>query len=358
MAIPGPQAGQAAPAWGAGSILGTGGLCAQYQGCGGACLAVMVRPFNHSFLFWLALPEPAAMNLRQIEVFRAVMSAGSITGAARLLHVSQPGVSRMVRHLELQLGVALFERRSGRLFATPEARALQIEVDKVYRGVRHVQDVAQHLRFGAHATLRVLSSANTALELVPRAVARLLARFPDAQVSFEALPTREIVKLLVAEDADLAVSSAPLEHPVLDVREIGQWHLLCALAPGHRLLALPVFDFDAALRERLVLYSPEAPQSQVIDGWLVERDIVPRRAVEVRSGHAACAMAASGAGVAFVDDLSARTFAPGRLVLLPVPQAPSFSLLAASNTHRPLSTLGQAFLQLLDEEYAALAVPI
>ena len=317
----------------------------------------MVGPIDDSFLFWLATPGPPVMNLRQIEVFRAVMSAGSITGAARLLHVSQPGVSRLVRHLELQLGVALFERRNGRLFATPEARALQVEVDKVYRGVRHVQDVAQHLRFGAHATLRVLSSANTALELVPRATARLLARFPDAQVGFEALPTREIVKLLVAEDADLAVSSAPLEHPVLELREIGQWRLMCALAPGHRLLAAPVFDFDAALRERLVLYSPEAPQSQVIDRWLAERDIVPRRAVEVRSGHAACAMAASGAGVAFVDDLSARTFAPGRLVLVPVPQAPAFPLLAARNTHRPLSTLGQAFLQLLDEEFAALARP-
>ena len=51
------------------------------------------------------------MNLRQIEVFKAVMSTGSITNAARLLHVSQPGISRLVKHLELQLGVALFERQ-------------------------------------------------------------------------------------------------------------------------------------------------------------------------------------------------------------------------------------------------------
>ncbi len=339
-----------------GAIVGIDGCGYQYQGVDGACLAVMVGYACESFWFWPVRSVLIAMNLRQIEIFRAVMSAGSITGAARLLHVSQPGVSRMVRHLELQLGVALFERRNGRLFATPEARALQVEVDKVYRGVRYVQDVAQHLRFGTHATLRVLSSANTALELVPRATARLLERFPDAQVSFEALPTREIVKLLVAEDADLAVSSAPLEHPVLDLREIGQWRLLCALAPGHSLLVAPAFDFDAALRERLVLYSPEAPQSQVIERWLAERDIVPRRAVEVRSGHAACAMAASGVGVAFVDDLSARTFAPGRLALVPVPHAPAFPLLVASNAHRPLSTLGQAFLQFLGNEYAALAV--
>ncbi|MDN4590602.1 LysR family transcriptional regulator [Xenophilus aerolatus] len=294
------------------------------------------------------------LNLRQIEVFRAVMSTGSMTSAAKLLHVSQPGVSRLIRHLELQLGVALFVRSSGRLVATPEAYTLEAEVEKVYRGVLHVQDVAAHLRFGAHATLRVLSSANTALELVPRTIARVMQQFPHAQVSFEALPTREIVKLLVAEEADLAISSAPLDHPVLDVREFGQWRLWCALPPGHALLAAKRFDLTAALRERLVLYSPEAPQSRVIEAWLGERDIHRRRGVEVRSGYAACAMAAHGAGVAFVDDLSARAFRPERLALVALPKAPRFPILRVSNVHRPLSTLGERFMALAREELRAI----
>lgn len=157
------------------------------------------------------------MNLRQIEVFRAVMTTGSTTEAARLLHVSQPGISRLVRHLELQLGVALFERRSGRLVPTAEARELQEEIEKVYRGVQHVRDVAAHLRFGTRTTLRVLSSANTALQLVPRSIAGLVGQFTTARVLFESLPTREIVKLLVTEEADVAISSAPLDHPALDI---------------------------------------------------------------------------------------------------------------------------------------------
>src|SRR5262252_8698433 len=165
------------------------------------------------------------MNLRQIEVFRAVMSTGSMTDAARLLHVSQPGISRMVRHLEVRLGVPFFERRKGRLVATPEASALYAEIDRVYQGVKHVQDVAAHLKHGTLSTLRVLSSANTALQLVPRCIAALLERFPQTTFHFEALPTREIVKLVVAEEADVAVSSAPLDHPSLQVREVGQWSM-------------------------------------------------------------------------------------------------------------------------------------
>ena len=57
------------------------------------------------------------MNLRQIEVFRAVMITGSVSGAARLLHVSIPAVSRLLSHTESRLGFLLFERVKGRLHA-------------------------------------------------------------------------------------------------------------------------------------------------------------------------------------------------------------------------------------------------
>ena len=292
------------------------------------------------------------MNLRQIEVFRAVMTTGSTTNAARLLHVSQPGVSRLIRHLEIRLGVALFERRNGRLVPTPEARTLQGAIDQVYRGVQHVQNVSAHLRFGDHETLRVLSSANTGLQLVPRATAALLAEFAHSKVFFESLPTREIVQLLVAEEADVAISSAPLDHPVLDVQAIGHWTLMCALPHDHPLAAHPVLDLEQALRQRLIVYSPEAPQSRVIDAWIAQWGIARQVAVEVRSGYAACAMAASGAGIAFVDHLSARAHRPEGMVLRDVPDAPRFPIYSVSNVNRPPSRLGQRFLALVTEALA------
>ncbi|NOJ99318.1 LysR family transcriptional regulator, partial [Corallococcus coralloides] len=67
------------------------------------------------------------LNLKQIEVFRAIMLTGSISGAAKLLHVSQPAVSRLIGYTEQRLGLSLFERIKGRLYPTPEARHLFIE---------------------------------------------------------------------------------------------------------------------------------------------------------------------------------------------------------------------------------------
>lgn len=294
------------------------------------------------------------MNLRQIEVFRAVMQTGSTVDAARLLHVSQPGISRMIRHLELRLEVSLFERSKGRLVATPEARTLLEEVERVYRGVSQVQHVASHLRFGGHATLRVLASANTGLQLVPQAVARLNDKFAQSTVHFEVLPTREIIRSLVAEEADIAISSAPLEHPALQVREIGSWTLVCALPAGHPLRDLVPLNLSAALAERLITYSAEAPQSAVIDEWLRSRKMARNVAVEVRAGYAACAMVAAGIGIAFVDDLSARAHRSEGIAFRAIPNAPHFPIFSVVNAHRPLSKMGKAFLELIPSELSAL----
>jgi DNA-binding transcriptional LysR family regulator len=300
------------------------------------------------------------MNLRQIEVFRAVMNTGTTTEAARLLHVSQPGISRLVRHLEVKLDVALFERRSGRLVPTAEARELHIEIEKVYRGVLHVRDVAAHLRYGTHSTLRVLSSANTALELVPRSMAMLINQYPTARVLFESLPTREFVKLLVSEEADVAISSAPLDHPSLEVEEIGRWLLLCALPTDNALVTQKKPKLAKALAGRLVAYSAEAPQSAVINHWLQSHNVTRNVAAEVRSGLAACAVAATGVAVAFVDDLSARAHKADGLVFASIEDAPSFPIYLVKNRHRPLPRLGEAFSEIVREQLKQLqstAVP-
>ena len=72
------------------------------------------------------------MNLRHLEVFHAIMQAGSVTGAAHLLNVTQPAVSNVLRHAEQQMKFRLFERVAGRLQPTPEARDLFPDVQEIF----------------------------------------------------------------------------------------------------------------------------------------------------------------------------------------------------------------------------------
>ena len=86
------------------------------------------------------------MRLRHIEVFHAIYSSGSITGAAEMLHVSQPSVSQVLQHAEQQLGFELFRRIKGRLVPTSEAKTLFAPVNKIYNQINSLKKVTSNLK--------------------------------------------------------------------------------------------------------------------------------------------------------------------------------------------------------------------
>ena len=111
------------------------------------------------------------MRLRQIEVFHAVYTHGSITNAAAALNVSQPSVSKVLAHAEQQLGYRLFDRVKGKLIPTPEAHQLFSHVRDVYEDVDRLRHVAVNLRDASGGRIRVASTPAFGLEILPRAIA-------------------------------------------------------------------------------------------------------------------------------------------------------------------------------------------
>lgn len=153
------------------------------------------------------------MNLRQLEVFYAIMQAGTVSGAARLLHVSQPNVTRVLAHTEQQLGFALFERVKGRLVPTQEAKALLPEAEKVYQQLgqfrsltNKVKQGTQHLRVGAPPVL--------AAHLLAPTVA-LLSK--EHGISFELLTANrdELCSGLLKHELDVAIAFGEETPPAI-----------------------------------------------------------------------------------------------------------------------------------------------
>ena len=113
----------------------------------------------------LLLPPPAslpspALNLRQLEVFHAIMRTGSVTAAAAELKVSQPAISAVLKHTEQRLRFNLFERQGGRLHPTPEATALLLDVNEIFGRADTLARLVQNMRDG-HAGRLVLASSPT-----------------------------------------------------------------------------------------------------------------------------------------------------------------------------------------------------
>src|SRR6185312_15896307 len=118
------------------------------------------------------------MRLRYIELFHAVLNTGSLTGAAKLLNISQPAASKALQHAEHQLGFALFSRVRGRLQPTQEALLLRHRVEKIIQELHDLQRLTANIGRAESYPLRVTCTPTLAQALVPDATTLLRKAFP------------------------------------------------------------------------------------------------------------------------------------------------------------------------------------
>ncbi|MET0209163.1 MAG: LysR substrate-binding domain-containing protein, partial [Burkholderiaceae bacterium] len=241
------------------------------------------------------------LNLRQIEVFRAIMISGSLSEAGRLLFVSQPAVSRALAACENRLGFPLFDRVKGRLHATPEAKRLFEEVVQVYDGIRRVNDLAQNLADDRSGVLHVVSSPSFGEYLVPRVITRFRIKHANVQIKYRPLTMDVLVPQLLLGHADIGISMLPPQHPSLETREIGLGSMLCIVPRFSPLAELRSVRPQDLLGQTLIGYGADTPLGLTVASFF---DTIPQAlppAIEVRSALTACAMVREGAGVALID---------------------------------------------------------
>ena len=263
----------------------------------------------------------SGLNLRHLEAFRAVMLAGSVVGAARLLNLSQPGISRTIGLLELRLGYALFERRGRRLVPTPEAEALYREIEQVYSGIERISQVAQDIRFQRAGALRVATLPALAQWLVPNAIARFLGSRPKVTVFVQSLPSRQIAELVSTRQFDVGVVELPLSHPAIEVEAIEPVLSMAVLPAAHRLSGKRQISLRDLEGERMILLSQHSYVRYQIDDAFSAAGVAPEVVVETPSSSIACAMVAAGAGITLVSKWTAEPFAGPDIVVRPVKES-------------------------------------
>src|SRR3569832_2292731 len=145
------------------------------------------------------------INLRQVEVFYAVIRTGSVTQAARVLNVTQPAVSIALRQLETRLDLKLFERSGGRLQATAEARALLPDLAEIFRRLAAVEHLSQDLAKGARGSFSVAATPPLCDGHVANCVAAFLRTRPDVRISIQGMASATVVDRVISGEADIGV---------------------------------------------------------------------------------------------------------------------------------------------------------
>jgi DNA-binding transcriptional LysR family regulator len=286
---------------------------------------------------------------RQVEVFRTLMSTGSVTRAADVLDTSQPTVSRELARLEQLLGMALFDRVRGRLRPTARAVAWLEEVERSYVGLDRISAAALSLRQFAQGRLAVACLPALAHALLPEATRRFVAAHPQVGVAITPQDSPLLEAWLTEQRFDLGLCELSQAPPATSAELLLRADEVCVLPDGHPLLDKRVLQLADFADTAFVSFAPTDPYRQLVDA-MFERQGVPRRlAIETASASSVCALVRHGLGVAIVNPLTAMELAGAGLHIRPLAESIPFEVTLVTPQFRPASPLREAFAVALRE---------
>ncbi len=240
------------------------------------------------------------MNARQVEAFRAVMEAGSITRAGKLLFISQPAVSRLISDLEEDIGFKLFQRHKGRLDPTVEGKLFYGAVEKVFTGLRELRETATAIKSLKTGLLRIIAMPGIATMLLPPILTRFCKQYPNINIVVENRPRIQLMDWLDSQHYDLGIANLPVDANDVVVHSSIPMDMMCAMPVHHRLARkqlIKVSDFDD---ENFISYSRNTYVSLLISQLFEQAGISPRLRMETRNTDEIIRLVAEGLGIAIV----------------------------------------------------------
>lgn len=284
------------------------------------------------------------MRFRQIEIFHAVYTNGSISAAARALRVSQPSVSKLLRHAEDQLGFKLFELVRGRLIPTDEAHALFREAGDVFERLTSLQQTARNLRNSGSSHIRLAIVPSLALSVAPQAIARF--RRDNPGVSFE-VHTRhhdEIVRSLHEHECDLAVAYDPAPRSRFAMTKLADGELVVLFPNGAFGKVSERLPLELLNGRELIGVTATGPIGDIFTAAANRLGLSFSEPVSVQTFYIAAAFAQLDAGITVVDEFTARAWKSSELEFRFAMPALGFTLQCVFLEDRPPSKLAQKFI--------------
>lgn len=287
------------------------------------------------------------MNLRHIEIFHAVYVNGSVSGAARALNVSQPSVSKTLRHAESLLGFQLFQRTNGRLVATEDAHILFTEVSEIQDRVYALREAGRNLRRGSGGMLRVSALPSLALDVLPTAVSRFLRNHEGVKFDLQTVHHDDLLRKLYERETDVAIAyevppAAPVGH-----RWLGEGELVLLYREQDMPDAPPRVELDRLRGQRFISLAASGPIGQLFTQELQRLDLELDEVVSARTFYIATALVRQGVGMTVVDSFTAlASLSPG-LAMRPLKPQLTFDVNAMFLLDRPPNALTTDFLKAL-----------
>jgi DNA-binding transcriptional LysR family regulator len=244
-----------------------------------------------------------------------MMQTGSVTEAAKLMAVTQPAVSRLLRDFQGLLKMELFERRGTGLVPSAAAMALYTEVERSFVGLDRITAAAEEIRGRRTGTLRIAALPALSNGYLPRLAGHFLKERPNLNLAFFGVISPIVVDWVLNNQCDLGFAEVPIAHSGLPSLRLPPPARVAVLPDGHRLAAKQVLEPRDFEGETFVSLSTGSTGRHLIDQAFNRDDVRRVLRVETHLSEIMCGMVSSGLGVAICDPFTAQEFATRGVVV-------------------------------------------
>lgn len=258
------------------------------------------------------------ITLRHLEAFRAVMVRRTVTGAAEMLEVTQPVVTRLLADLEERIAIKLFTREKGRLVPTPEATLLFVDVNKSLQGIERIANAASGIKALQLGHLEIAAAPNMSLSFLPRAIASFTLEYPETLITMHMHSSATVLDMVQSGRCNLGFAMVPMRTTRHGNSEVLVSAKMVAVVPAdHRLAgrkALSPEDFEG---ESFISMAPLMEARMKIDSLMLSYGVNRRLNVETQISAVVLRLAEAGAGISIIDPLTASGYTGHLLKFIP-----------------------------------------
>jgi LysR family transcriptional regulator for metE and metH len=272
--------------------------------------------FSHEIIRLMARLERAHLDL-----VRAVHLHGSLTAAAKKLHLTQSALSHTVRKLEDQLGVAIWHRQGRRLRLTQAGEYLLAVANRLLPHLTHAEERLRQFALGERGTLRIGMECHPCYQWLLKIVSPYLVGWPSVDVDVKQKFQFGGIGALFGYEIDMLVTPDPLYKTGLVFEAVFDYEQVLVVGPQHPLSHVGHVQPQQLADETLISYPVAVERLDIYTQFLTPAGISPKRHTSVESTDILLQMVASGRGVAALPRWLVEEHA-AKLSVLPIKLGP------------------------------------
>lgn len=287
--------------------------------------------------------DPIALN-----TFLAVSDAGSFSDAAKRLNISQSAVSQIIKGLEDNLKLKLFDRNGRNIELTESGLVLIPMAREAIANNQRIEQTMLSLQNDVIGELRISCTTSTGKYVIPRQVSLFKSKYPKVTVNILVTSRRSMFNQIMSGDVSIGVSSKIMEHNNLEYAHFFSDEIILIVPANHKWAKYGQIYPDDILDEPILLREETSGTRDVLFNALIQHDISPellKVAMVIGNSEAIEMAVEEGLGIAFVSRLSAdRGIQLGKIAEVRVEGLKLFKDLYLLRNRRMPLTLAQAKL--------------